>query len=66
MEPLLKAGGDKVFLSSPLPPPAPLEAREHVTYNQVWERTVRMAAWMRAQGIRQGDRVAVAGNNSTE
>lgn len=66
VEPLLKAGGDRAFLSSPLPPPAALEDREIVTFAQMHERTVRMAAWMRAQGIRQGDRVAIAANNSAE
>lgn len=66
VEPLLKAGGDKLFISSPLPPPAAPDAREHVTYNEMLARVMRMAAWMRAQGIRQGDRVALAGNNSAD
>ncbi|KLT41561.1 acetyl-CoA synthetase-like protein [Cutaneotrichosporon oleaginosum] len=66
VEPLLKAGGDRAFISSPLPPPAATEDRETVTFAQMYERTVTMAAWMRAQGVRQGDRVAIAANNCAE
>ncbi|BEI86715.1 hypothetical protein CcaverHIS002_0700610 [Cutaneotrichosporon cavernicola] len=66
VEPLLKSGGDKAFISSPLPPPANAEDREVVTFLQMHQRTLRMAAWLRTQGIRQGDRVAVAANNCAE
>lgn len=53
------------MVSSPLPEPAGPDAREHLTYRQVYDRAVQYAAWMRSRGIRLGDRVAIGGANQT-
>lgn len=45
--------------------PCEFYARERLTYKQVYERALEYAAWMRAQGIVVGDRVAIGGRNST-
>jgi len=55
----------KVMLSSPIPEPADYYAREHVTFDQVHDKSLRLAAWLRENGVRQGGRVVVGGANST-
>jgi acyl-CoA synthetase (AMP-forming)/AMP-acid ligase II len=52
-------------VSSPMPEPAPLEQREHVTYGEVYQRGVAMGAWLRKKGIRCGDRVGLVAGNCT-
>ncbi|WVQ79445.1 hypothetical protein IAT38_001543 [Cryptococcus sp. DSM 104549] len=69
---LLQKWGERTFLSSPLPiPGAPaayrwdVDPREHVTYNEVLERSIRLAAWMRARGLGVGSKIVIDGGNST-
>ncbi|WOO76932.1 3-[(3aS,4S,7aS)-7a-methyl-1,5-dioxo-octahydro-1H-inden-4-yl]propanoyl:CoA ligase [Vanrija pseudolonga] len=62
----LEEYADKEFISSPLAPPAPQTARETVTYGEVHRRAVRLAAWLKGQGVGLGTRVAVGGSNSIE
>lgn len=60
---------DREFLSSPLPPPADPKdwnAREHLSYAQVYDRALDCAAWMRSLGIGISDRVAIGGANSAK
>lgn len=55
---------DRPFISSPVPEPAAYEARERLTFKQIWERSLDIAAWLRTSGIKQGDRVALGGMNT--
>jgi acyl-CoA synthetase (AMP-forming)/AMP-acid ligase II len=53
---------DRVMYVSPLPQSPEYE---EVTYAEQRRRVVHLAAWLRSQGIRQGDKVAVGGDNSS-
>lgn len=53
------------MLSSPLPEPADFYDREYFTFGQVHDKAIRLAAWLRENGVQQGSRVAVGGANST-
>ncbi|BEJ10624.1 hypothetical protein CspHIS471_0100460 [Cutaneotrichosporon sp. HIS471] len=53
---------ERVMYISPLPESPDYE---EVTYAEQRRRVVHMAAWLRKQGIRQGDKVAVGGDNSS-
>ncbi|GGX07963.1 AMP-binding protein [Pigmentiphaga litoralis] len=37
-----------------------------LTYGGLWQRTQAAAAWLRAQGVREGDRVMVVGENCSD
>lgn len=62
----LEVYGDRTFVSSPLPLSAGPDAREHVTFRQVLEKSLRVAAWMRSKGLGMGSKVAIGGGNCTE
>ncbi|GMK59773.1 hypothetical protein CspeluHIS016_0803790 [Cutaneotrichosporon spelunceum] len=53
---------DRVMYISPLP-----QSREYeqVSYAEQRRRVLHMAAWLRKQGIRQGDKVAIGADNSS-
>lgn len=42
------------------------EADTTVSYGQIWQRVEQAAHWLRAQGVRPGDRVAVVGENCAQ
>lgn len=52
------------MISEPIPEPADVHARRNVTYGEVYARALELGAWLRDQGIAQGDRVAIGGQNS--
>ncbi|WVQ66525.1 uncharacterized protein L199_004706 [Kwoniella botswanensis] len=71
---------DRQFLSSPLPVPKrrhrshedtsssstqAADPRENVTFSQVLERSLRLAAWMRKRGLGVGSKVMIGGRNCT-
>ncbi|TXT05143.1 uncharacterized protein COLE_06463 [Cutaneotrichosporon oleaginosum] len=53
---------ERVMYVSPLPNSPEYE---EVTYAEQRRRVVHLAAWLRTQGIRQGSKVAVGGDNSS-
>ncbi|WVQ89409.1 hypothetical protein IAS59_003167 [Cryptococcus gattii] len=63
------------FISSPLPLREPFKSsetltgkvnpREHLTFGDVLDRSLKLAAWMRSRGVRVGDRVVIGGKNCT-
>lgn len=53
------------MVSSPLPMPCDFDARERLTYAQMYQLALGYAAWMRGLGVVVGDRVAIGGRNST-
>jgi len=61
----LEKWGDKEYISEPLPEPAPVTQRRTVTFAQVYDASLRWAGWMREQGVRTGDKVAIGGRNSS-
>jgi len=62
---MFKQWADREFVSSPLPEPSDFDARETLTYKQVYDRAVQIAAFLRGQGVKAHDRVAVGGANSS-
>nr|XP_019043272.1 long-chain fatty acid CoA ligase [Kwoniella bestiolae CBS 10118]OCF22202.1 long-chain fatty acid CoA ligase [Kwoniella bestiolae CBS 10118] len=70
---------DRQFLSSPLPAPRRRhpssqggsssaqtdDSRENVTFGQVLEKSLRLAAWMRKRGLGVGSKVMIGGRNCT-
>lgn len=54
---------DRVMLSTPRAESLSEENREVLTYGEVWERSVRLAAWLRNREVRAGTRVAIGGRN---
>lgn len=65
MVPFFKQFADRVFLSSPLPEPAEYDARESLTYGQVYDKANVYGAWMRSLGVGYNDRVAIGGVNQS-
>lgn len=61
----LATWGPREMISSPLPEPSAAGAREHLTYTEVYIRSVELAAWLREQGVGLNTRVAIGGLNST-
>ncbi|KAL1405725.1 hypothetical protein Q8F55_007395 [Vanrija albida] len=56
---------DNVLVSSPIAAPEPYEAREVLTFAQVYDAAVRLGAVLREQGAGVGARVAIGGTNCT-
>jgi hypothetical protein len=56
---------DRIFMSSPLPLSQGIDAREHVTFSDTLEQTIRTAAWLRSKGLGVGSKVAIGGGNCT-
>lgn len=52
------------MISDPVPEPGDAQERRHWSYGAVYARALQMGAWLREQGVKQGDRVAVGGQNS--
>lgn len=52
-------------MSAPLPAPAPETARERATYGQLYERAVKLGAWLKTKGVKRGEKVALGGANNT-
>lgn len=52
------------MISDPVPVPGDPQERRHSSYGEVYARALQMGAWLREQGVNQGDRVAVGGQNS--
>ncbi|WWD20097.1 hypothetical protein CI109_104571 [Kwoniella shandongensis] len=75
----LQSYSDRTFLSSPLPVPKSfrtrqshastskdtLDPRENVTFGEVLQMALRLAAWMRARGLGVGSKVVIGGRNCT-
>lgn len=57
--------GEQEWLSSPIAAPEPFHAREHVSFREMYERAIDLAAILRARGVEQGTRVAIGGTNCT-
>lgn len=52
----------RTFLSSPLPG----DGREYVSFDEVLDRSLALAVWLRERGVGQGDGVGIGGYNSPE
>ncbi|KAK8849472.1 hypothetical protein IAR55_004805 [Kwoniella newhampshirensis] len=75
----LQSYSDRPFLSSPLPVARPYRSgqfnasssastqdfRETVTFGEVLQMSLRLAAWMRTRGIGVGSKVVIGGRNCT-
>lgn len=57
------AGAGRVMLNAPRAGGAGEADREVLTYGEVWERSVRLAGWLRDRGVGAGTRVAIGGRN---
>lgn len=51
-------------VSDPVPEPSDFYARRHTTYGQMYGLALQMGAWLREQGVKQGERVGLGGLNS--
>ncbi|KAL1405668.1 hypothetical protein Q8F55_009307 [Vanrija albida] len=65
LEDRLNRYSDRVIINEPVPEPAEYDDRRDVTYGELLAHAYKLAAWLREQGIRSGDRVAVGGQNSS-
>lgn len=61
----LAANATNVFVSSPISAPEPYEAREILTFAQVYDAAVRLGALLVDNGAGVGSRVAIGGTNCT-
>lgn len=52
---------DRTFLSAPA---AGTDKRQYHTFAEIFDQSVALAAWLRAQGVERGDGVGIAGYNS--
>jgi len=50
----------RTFISSPKG-----NGRERLTFAQIYEQSIVLAAWMQARGLGLGSRIAIGGKNST-
>lgn len=53
------------MISSPCAEPCDPSAREHLSYAEVYVKSIEQAAWLREQGVGHNTRVAIGGMNST-
>ncbi|BEJ15421.1 hypothetical protein CspHIS471_0500260 [Cutaneotrichosporon sp. HIS471] len=51
-------------ISDPVPEPSDFYARRHTTYGEMYGLALQMGAWLREQGVKQGERVGLGGLNS--
>lgn len=61
---MFKQWADRACVSSPVPEPSDFDARETLTFKQVYDRAVQVAAYLRGEGVKVHDRVAIGGENS--
>lgn len=53
------------MVSEPVPEPSEYHNRRQVTYGEVYARALELGAWLRDQGVKQGERVALGGQNGS-
>ena len=58
-----KRNGDRPFFTDF---EGPHGAKNTLTYNQVLNNGIKLAKWMKSQGVQKGDRIVVSGKNSPE
>lgn len=58
-----KRNGDRPFFTDF---EGPHGAKNTLTYNQVLNNVIKLAKWMKSQGVQKGDRIVVSGKNSPE